>query len=66
VAGVAGSPPAGAGRVVTAFAVQMTQGSLIAWIAPTVVGTVIIARANRRELARQAPAQARDQGVPVA
>jgi hypothetical protein len=51
---------------VTAFLVQMTRGSLIAWVAPTVVGTVIIARANRRELARQTPAQARDQGLPVA
>jgi peptidoglycan/LPS O-acetylase OafA/YrhL len=52
---------------VTAFLVQITGGSLAAWIAPTVVGTVIIATANRREPARlaarksprQAPSAAR-------
>jgi hypothetical protein len=39
---------------VTAFLVQITQGNLVAWIAPTIVGSLIIATANRRELARQA------------
>ncbi|RSM40102.1 hypothetical protein DMB66_57550, partial [Actinoplanes sp. ATCC 53533] len=38
---------------VTAFGVQLTRGSLVAWIAPTVVGSLIIALANRREVARQ-------------
>jgi hypothetical protein len=39
---------------VTAFLVQITQGSLVAWIAPTVVGTLIITAANIREQARRA------------
>lgn len=39
---------------VTAFLVQITSGNLVAWIAPTVVGSLVIANANRRELARLA------------
>ncbi|MCW6007061.1 hypothetical protein K1W54_21115 [Micromonospora sp. CPCC 205371] len=39
---------------VTAFLVQMAEGHLVAWIAPTAVGTLLITVANIRELARQA------------
>ncbi|MFR9779336.1 hypothetical protein ACL02O_25180 [Micromonospora sp. MS34] len=37
---------------VTGFAVQMTDGNLIAWLAPTVVGSLLIARTTAREVAR--------------
>ncbi|OKI87689.1 hypothetical protein [Micromonospora sp. CB01531] len=37
---------------VTGFAVQMSDGHLAAWLAPTVVGSVLIARATAREVAR--------------
>ncbi|MDG4802834.1 hypothetical protein [Micromonospora sp. WMMD980] len=37
---------------VTGFAVEMTDGNLIAWFAPTVVGSVLIARVTAREVAR--------------
>ncbi|WFE38511.1 hypothetical protein [Micromonospora sp. WMMD998] len=37
---------------VTGFAVQMTDGNLVAWLAPTVVGSLLIARATAREVAR--------------
>jgi len=50
---------------VTAFLVQLTQGSLAAWIAPTVVGSLIIATANRRELARQAARPVPARPVPA-
>ncbi|MFI7282124.1 hypothetical protein ACIBOV_17880 [Micromonospora chersina] len=39
---------------VTGFAVQMTGGHLAAWLAPTVLGSLLIARATARELARAA------------
>ncbi|MEU2612774.1 hypothetical protein ABZ570_14515 [Micromonospora sp. NPDC007271] len=38
---------------VTGFAVQMTGGSLVAWLAPTVVGSLLIARTTAGEVARQ-------------
>ncbi|SCF36103.1 hypothetical protein GA0074695_6074 [Micromonospora viridifaciens] len=38
---------------VTGFAVQTTGGSLVAWFAPTVVGSLLIARTTGREVARQ-------------
>ncbi len=58
---------------VTAFLVQMTRGDLVAWIAPTIVGTLFIATANRREVARQAargvarpaPRPARSHPAPI-
>ncbi|WP_052744709.1 hypothetical protein [Micromonospora sp. HK10] len=37
---------------VTGFAVQMTDGNLIAWLAPTLIGSAFIARATAREIAR--------------
>jgi hypothetical protein len=37
---------------VTGFAVQMTNGNLVAWLAPTLVGSALIARRTARELAR--------------
>ncbi|MEU5938285.1 hypothetical protein ABZ807_03695 [Micromonospora sp. NPDC047548] len=37
---------------VTGFAVQMTDGNLIAWLAPTVIGSALIARRTTREIAR--------------
>ncbi|RZU73359.1 hypothetical protein EV384_1762 [Micromonospora kangleipakensis] len=37
---------------VTGFAVQMTDGNLVAWLAPTAIGSVLIARRTARELAR--------------
>lgn len=36
---------------VTGFAVQMTDGNLIAWFAPTVIGSALIARRTAREVA---------------
>ncbi|MGW5666695.1 hypothetical protein [Micromonospora sp. NPDC003776] len=38
---------------VTGFAVQMTDGNLIAWLAPTVIGSALIARRTAREVARR-------------
>ncbi|MFU8870572.1 hypothetical protein [Micromonospora sp. SL4-19] len=38
---------------VTGFAVQMSDGHLVAWLAPTVVGSFLIARATAREVARR-------------
>ncbi|MFF5176012.1 hypothetical protein ACFY3U_25770 [Micromonospora sp. NPDC000089] len=35
---------------VTGFAVQTTHGNLVAWLAPTVVGSALIARATAREV----------------
>ncbi len=43
---------------VTAFAVQMTGGSLLAWLLPTVVGSPLIAWRTAREVGRR-PAAAR-------
>jgi hypothetical protein len=40
---------------VTAFAVQLTDGHLVAWLAPTVVGSLSIAWRTRRELIRHRP-----------
>ncbi|MCW3842596.1 hypothetical protein ONA70_21075 [Micromonospora yasonensis] len=37
---------------VTGFAVQMSDGHLAAWLAPTVLGSLLIARATAREVAR--------------
>ena len=37
---------------VTGFAVQMTDGNLVAWLAPTVLGSLLIARTTAREVAR--------------
>ncbi|MFE9959763.1 hypothetical protein [Micromonospora sp. NPDC005299] len=37
---------------VTGFAVQMTGGHLVAWLAPTVLGSLLIARTTAREIAR--------------
>ncbi len=37
---------------VTGFAVQMSGGHLVAWLAPTVVGSLLIARTTAREVAR--------------
>ncbi|MFJ8577054.1 hypothetical protein [Micromonospora sp. NPDC093277] len=37
---------------VTGFAVQMSDGHLVAWLAPTVVGSLLIARTTAREVAR--------------
>ncbi|MFU8849630.1 hypothetical protein ACNAW0_01350 [Micromonospora sp. SL1-18] len=38
---------------VTGFAVQTTDGNLVAWFAPTVIGSLLVARATAREAARQ-------------
>ncbi|WP_213455102.1 DUF2306 domain-containing protein [Rhizomonospora bruguierae] len=38
---------------VTAFAVQITDGNVAAWLVPSVIGSLLIARANARETARQ-------------
>ncbi|MEH1123114.1 hypothetical protein [Micromonospora sp. CPCC 206061] len=40
--------------LVTAFLIQVAEGHLVAWVAPTVAGTLLITFANIRELARQA------------
>ncbi|MGC5018435.1 hypothetical protein [Micromonospora sp. DT47] len=37
---------------VTGFAVQMTDGNLVAWLAPTVIGSALIARTTAREISR--------------
>ncbi|SCL19484.1 hypothetical protein GA0070624_1768 [Micromonospora rhizosphaerae] len=37
---------------VTGFAVQMTDGNPVAWLAPTVIGSVLIARRTAREVTR--------------
>ncbi|PWU60882.1 hypothetical protein DLE60_08620 [Micromonospora globispora] len=37
---------------VTGFAVQMSDGNLVAWLAPTAVGSLLIARRTARELGR--------------
>ncbi|MFD0822306.1 hypothetical protein ACFQ0D_29205 [Micromonospora zhanjiangensis] len=41
---------------VTGFAAQTTHGNLIAWIAPTVIGSLLIARRTAREIAATRPA----------
>lgn len=40
---------------VTAFLVQLTDGNLVAWILPTIVGSVLIARRTARETRSIAP-----------
>ncbi|AGZ40179.1 hypothetical protein [Actinoplanes friuliensis] len=50
---------------VTAFLVQITDGNLIAWTAPTVIGTALITRANVRESARLAARSPRPEPVLV-
>jgi hypothetical protein len=40
---------------VTGFAVQMTHGNLVAWLAPTVIGSLLIARRTVREVAAARP-----------
>lgn len=55
---------------VTAFLVQVTDGSLVAWVAPTLVGSPLIARRAARATAPARPAAAaagpRPGGPPAA